>query len=166
MLQRLIICKSSTWLRYVSFLGMLIGCIVASANRQRDSFSTYATPLVFPWTNSKHKPFPVKPLFLTTFFPSYKRKIYVDEKRTNRPFKYMFKTSQPSTQPRTKTLAILASTRFTEERIGKARTAFLLLRPVWRSKEISLRTKLRIFNTNVKSVFMYGAETWRVTNMT
>ena len=45
-------------------------------------------------------------------------------------------------------------------RNGKARTAFLLLRPVWRSKEISLRTKLRIFNTNVKSV---GAETWRVT---
>jgi len=44
-------------------------------------------------------------------------------------------------------------------RIGKARTAFLLLRPVWRSKEISLRTKLRIFNTNVKSVLMYGAET-------
>ena len=41
--------------------------------------------------------------------------------------------------------------------------AFLLLRPVWRSKEISLRTKLRIFNTNVKSVLMYGAETWRVT---
>ena len=48
-------------------------------------------------------------------------------------------------------------------RIGKARTAFLLLRPVWRSKEISLRTKLRIFKTNVKTVLMYGAETWRVT---
>ena len=48
-------------------------------------------------------------------------------------------------------------------RIGKARTAFLLLRPVWRSKELSQRTKLRIFNTNVKSVLMYGAETWRVT---
>ena len=48
-------------------------------------------------------------------------------------------------------------------RIGKARTAFLLLRPVWRSKEISVRTKLTIFNTNVKSVLMYGAETWRVT---
>ena len=47
-------------------------------------------------------------------------------------------------------------------RIGKARTAFLLLRPVWGSKEISLRTKLRIFNTNVKTVLMYGAETWRV----
>ena len=42
-------------------------------------------------------------------------------------------------------------------RFGEARTAFLLLRPVSRSKEISLRTKLRIFNTNVKSVLMYGA---------
>ena len=30
-------------------------------------------------------------------------------------------------------------------RIGKARTSFLLLRPVWRSKEISMRSKLRIF---------------------
>ena len=48
-------------------------------------------------------------------------------------------------------------------RIGKARTAFLLLRPVWRSKAVSLRTKLRIFNTNVKLVLMYGAEAWRVT---
>ena len=48
-------------------------------------------------------------------------------------------------------------------RIGKARTALLLLRPVWKSKVISLRTKLRIFNTNVKSVLVYGAETWRVT---
>ena len=48
-------------------------------------------------------------------------------------------------------------------RIGKARTTFLLLRPMWRSKETSLRTKLRIFNANVKSVLMYRAETWRVT---
>jgi len=48
-------------------------------------------------------------------------------------------------------------------RIGKARTAFLLLGPVWRAKDISLKTKLRIFNTNVKTVLMYGAETWRVT---
>ena len=35
---------------------------------------------------------------------------------------------------------------------GGTGTAFLLLRPVCRSKEISVRTKLRIFNTNVKSV--------------
>jgi len=44
-------------------------------------------------------------------------------------------------------------------RISKARTAFLLLRPVRRSKKICLQTKLRIFNTNVKTVLMYGAET-------
>ena len=48
-------------------------------------------------------------------------------------------------------------------RIGKARTAFTILTPVWRSKVISRKTKLRIFNTNVKSVLLYGSETWRVT---
>ena len=52
-------------------------------------------------------------------------------------------------------------------RIGKARTAFAILRPVWRSKEgISRKTKLRIFNTNVKSVLLYGSETWRATKET
>ena len=52
-------------------------------------------------------------------------------------------------------------------RIGKARTAFRILRPLWRSKVISRKTKLQIFNTNVKSVLLYGAETWRTTkNMT
>ena len=44
-------------------------------------------------------------------------------------------------------------------RIGKARTAFAILTPVWRSKVISGKTKLRIFNTNVKSVLRYGSET-------
>ena len=33
-------------------------------------------------------------------------------------------------------------------RTGKARTAFLLLRPVWRCKEISLRTKLMIISND------------------
>ena len=32
-------------------------------------------------------------------------------------------------------------------RIGKARSAFLILKPVWRSKVISQSTKLRILNT-------------------
>ena len=48
-------------------------------------------------------------------------------------------------------------------RVGKPRTAFLLLRLVWKSNEIFLRTKIRIFNTNVTTVLMYGAGTWRVT---
>jgi len=48
-------------------------------------------------------------------------------------------------------------------RIGKARTAFAISTPVWRSKVISRKTKLRIFNTNIKSVLLYGSETWIVT---
>ncbi|CAH8463514.1 unnamed protein product, partial [Heterobilharzia americana] len=48
-------------------------------------------------------------------------------------------------------------------RIGKARQAFISLKPVWRSSALSMRNKIRIFNTNVKSVLLYGSETWRVT---
>ena len=51
-------------------------------------------------------------------------------------------------------------------RIGKARTAFAILRPVWISNVISRKTKLRIFNTNVKSVLLYGLETWKATKGT
>jgi hypothetical protein len=47
--------------------------------------------------------------------------------------------------------------------INKAKGAFALLRPLWRSKEISRNTKLRIFNTNVKSVLLDGCETWKIT---
>ena len=48
-------------------------------------------------------------------------------------------------------------------RINKARHAFNTLRPIWRSTALSLRNKIRIFNTSVKSVLLYGSETWRVT---
>ena len=48
-------------------------------------------------------------------------------------------------------------------RINKARHAFNTLRPIWRSIALSLRNKTRIFTTNVKSVLLYGLETWRVT---
>ena len=42
-------------------------------------------------------------------------------------------------------------------RIGKAKAAFICIRPVWRSKLIGRRTKLCIFNTNVKSVLLLMA---------
>ena len=58
------------------------------------------------------------------------------------------------------------SDRDIQVRIGKARTAFTILCPVWKSKTVSRKTKLRIFNTNVKSVQLYGSETWRVTTAT
>ncbi|VDO57057.1 unnamed protein product [Schistosoma margrebowiei] len=48
-------------------------------------------------------------------------------------------------------------------RIGKARTAYLQLRNIWNSKQLSTITKVRIFNTNVKTVLLYGVETWRTT---
>ena len=51
-------------------------------------------------------------------------------------------------------------------RIGKARAAFVMLKNTWTSREISTTTKLRIFNSNVKSVLLYGSETWRMTKMT
>ena len=38
-----------------------------------------------------------------------------------------------------------------------------MLRNIWKSKEIRTETKLRIFNSNVKSVLLYGSETWRGT---
>ncbi|VDO58411.1 unnamed protein product [Schistosoma curassoni] len=43
--------------------------------------------------------------------------------------------------------------------IGKARAAYLQLKNIWNSKQLSINTKVRIFNTNVKTVLLYGAET-------
>ncbi|VDO48418.1 unnamed protein product [Schistosoma margrebowiei] len=51
-------------------------------------------------------------------------------------------------------------------RIGKARTAFLQLKNIWNSKQLSTNIKVRIFNTNVKAVLLYGAETWRTPTTT
>ncbi|VDP00826.1 unnamed protein product [Schistosoma margrebowiei] len=48
-------------------------------------------------------------------------------------------------------------------RIDKARTAFPQLKNIWNSKQPSTNIKVRILNTNVKTVLMYGAETWRTT---
>jgi hypothetical protein len=46
-------------------------------------------------------------------------------------------------------------------RIAKARNSFNQLKNIWNSKEIRTATKIRLFNTNVKTVLLYGAETWR-----
>jgi exonuclease III len=48
-------------------------------------------------------------------------------------------------------------------RINKARGAFAKLRPVWRSNNINLHLKVKLFNACVKSVLLYGCETWFVT---
>ncbi|XP_039278913.1 uncharacterized protein LOC120350317 [Nilaparvata lugens] len=47
--------------------------------------------------------------------------------------------------------------------IRKANGVFSQLYTVWRNNKISKQTKLQIFNSNVKSVLLYGCETWNVT---
>ena len=49
-----------------------------------------------------------------------------------------------------------------EARCREVQAAFSILRPIWRSHFISVWTKIRIFNSNVKSVLLYGFETWRL----
>ena len=49
-----------------------------------------------------------------------------------------------------------------DNRVKKARTAFLKLKSVWSSNSISLATKLRLFKSLVKTVLMYGSETWKM----
>ena len=44
-------------------------------------------------------------------------------------------------------------------RTGKARGAFIQLKNIWSSRDLAITTKIKIFNSNVKSVLLYGAET-------
>ena len=47
-------------------------------------------------------------------------------------------------------------------RLGKTRITFSILRPIWNSNLYFLKTKIQIFNSNVKSVLLYGSECWRM----
>ena len=47
-------------------------------------------------------------------------------------------------------------------RIGKARQAFAMLIPIWRSTTLTTMTQLKVFESNVKAVLLYGSETWRL----
>ncbi|VDO89055.1 unnamed protein product [Schistosoma margrebowiei] len=48
-------------------------------------------------------------------------------------------------------------------RIGKARAVYLQLKNIWNSKQLSTNTKVRNFNTNVKTVILYRSETGKTT---
>ena len=50
-----------------------------------------------------------------------------------------------------------------KRRLALARIAFTSLQNIWRSGRFSQKTKLRILNSNLLSVLLYGAEMWRVT---
>lgn len=47
-------------------------------------------------------------------------------------------------------------------RIGKARTAFRKLNRIWKSSNYSIKTKVQLYSSLVKSVLLYGCETWRM----
>ena len=61
--------------------------------------------------------------------------------------------------------SIVSKTGGTDEdvkaRIQKARNPFLMMKNIWKSRNFRLQTKLRLFNSNVSSVLLYGSETWR-----
>nr|XP_006821712.1 PREDICTED: uncharacterized protein LOC102806297 [Saccoglossus kowalevskii] len=50
-----------------------------------------------------------------------------------------------------------------KSRIAKARNAFIKLNPIWKSNQYSQKLKLKLYNSNVKSVLLYASECWRVT---
>ena len=48
-------------------------------------------------------------------------------------------------------------------RIGKARNAFKMLSPVWKSQQYKTHTKLKLYKSCVVSIVLYGSECWRMT---
>ncbi|CAI2723267.1 unnamed protein product [Schistosoma spindalis] len=51
-------------------------------------------------------------------------------------------------------------------RIGKSRAAYLQPKNIWKSKQLSTANiKVIILNTNVKTVLLYEAETWKTTKV-
>jgi hypothetical protein len=48
-----------------------------------------------------------------------------------------------------------------KSRLAKARNAYSNLDKIWKSNKYSLELKLKIYNSNVKSILLYGSETWR-----
>ena len=50
-----------------------------------------------------------------------------------------------------------------KSRNSKARNAFSTLNKIWNYSQIKLKTKLKLFNSNVKSTLLYGSESWALT---
>ena len=50
-----------------------------------------------------------------------------------------------------------------QRRLGKARSTYARLQNIWKSNIYDLKTKIRLYNTLVKPVLLYGSECWRVT---
>ena len=49
-------------------------------------------------------------------------------------------------------------------RLSQASTAFRMLEPVWRSSQYSCITKVKLYQSCVVSVLLYGSECWKMTD--
>jgi len=54
---------------------------------------------------------------------------------------------------------------YVKRRIGKAREAFGMMGAIWRARNITLKTKIWLFNLSIKTILLYGSETWKTTKM-
>ena len=45
--------------------------------------------------------------------------------------------------------------------LKKASGAFSRLCNIWKSKQYYLKTKIRLYNSSVKAIILYGSECWR-----
>jgi hypothetical protein len=52
-----------------------------------------------------------------------------------------------------------------DRRIHKTKGTFARLKNIWRSNNISLKSKIKIFGACVKNVLFYGCQTWMVTEV-
>ena len=50
-----------------------------------------------------------------------------------------------------------------QNRLNKARTSFNSMNNIWKSSQYSTRTKLKLYNSCILPVLLYGAECWRMT---
>lgn len=48
-------------------------------------------------------------------------------------------------------------------RMGKARVKFHQMKKIWGTSALSIKSKIRVFNTMIKPILLYGSETWRTT---
>ena len=47
-----------------------------------------------------------------------------------------------------------------QRRIGRASQAFGMMNRIWRSRELTQKTKIKIYETMIQPIFLYGSECW------
>ena len=111
---------------------------------------------------------------ISVFHPKTKKKIFF-VKKAGRHFGFLKKAGRHQNgtgrralqkRPRQNTVWAVNQQDRRHRKDTKARVAFLMLSKIWKSKLIKLKTKMRIFNSSVKSVLLYSSETWRITKHT